>query len=120
MPCSMGKLMDNGHCGTPRNSGIEYAGLECPQDVRCPQWDLEFEGCVRTELNCRKDPKSRYYDQGNIEVLDIIQAKLTPEQWEGYLLGNLIKYSCRANWKGDFSRDIEKINFYSGYLKGGE
>lgn len=119
MPCSMNKLMSNGHCAAPCNAGIEYAGYECPQDLRCPQWDLEMHG-IRTEPNCRKDPKSRYYDQGGFEVLDIIKAKLTPEQFKGYLLGNLIKYSCRANWKGDFMRDIEKMGFYANYMREGK
>lgn len=63
-----------------------------------------------------KDPKSRYYDAGGVEVLDVIKAKLTPKQFKGWLLGNLIKYSCRANYKGQFSRDIEKVKFYSEEL----
>ncbi|MGM0377049.1 MAG: DUF3310 domain-containing protein [Bacteroidota bacterium] len=88
--------------------GKVYCSADCAADV------LEMES---KDLN-RKDPKSRYYDQGGLEVLDIIQAKLTPEQWKGYLLGNLIKYTCRANWKGDFERDAEKIEFYGNYLKG--
>lgn len=40
------------------------------------------------------------------------KAKLTPEQYKGWLLGNLLKYSCRANHKGQFSRDIEKACIY--------
>ena len=64
-----------------------------------------------------KDPKSRYYDAGGIETLDIIRAKLTPEQYKGYLLGNMIKYSCRANFKGNFNRDIEKNKIYSAELE---
>lgn len=59
-----------------------------------------------------KDPKSRYYDAGGIEVTDIIKAKLTPEQFKGFLLGNIIKYSCRANFKKAFDRDIEKVGNY--------
>jgi len=78
----------------------EYKEGQPPIDAECPS----------------KDPKSRYYDQGGIEVFDVIRAKLTPEQWRGYLLGNLIKYGCRANWKGDFERDAEKMKFYAGYL----
>ena len=67
--------------------------------------------------NCStKDPKSRYYDVGGLETLDIIKAKLTPEQYRGFLLGNIIKYSCRANHKGDFDRDIEKIKFYGAAI----
>lgn len=59
-----------------------------------------------------KDPESNYYDAGGLEVLDIIKAKLTPEQYQGYLLGNAIKYLCRlmhknADWKGRL-RDAQK------------
>ena len=63
-----------------------------------------------------KDPNSSYYDQGGIEVLDIIKAKLTAEQYEGYLLGNSIKYSLRLNWKGNKARDAEKAAIYSKWF----
>jgi len=62
------------------------------------------------------DPKSRYYDAGGIEVQEIIRAKLTPEQYEGFCLGNIIKYSCRANFKGCFRRDMEKVGYYQMFL----
>lgn len=65
-----------------------------------------------------KDPKSKYYDAGGIEVIDIIKAKLTKSQYQGYLLGNIIKYGCRANFKNDsIYRDAEKILIYSSELK---
>ena len=63
-----------------------------------------------------KDKKSTYYDAGGIETLDIIKAKLTPEQYKGYLLGNILKYSCRINHKGQAERDAEKIENYSRWL----
>jgi len=63
-----------------------------------------------------KDPNSSYYDQGGIEVLDIIKAKLTAEQYVGYLLGNSIKYSLRLNWKGNKARDAEKAAIYSRWF----
>ena len=62
------------------------------------------------------DPQSRYYDAGGIETIDVIKAKLTPEQLRGYLLGNLIKYSCRMNFKGSAVRDAEKCKYYSQWL----
>lgn len=62
------------------------------------------------------DPKSIHYDAGGIEVISIIKAKLSAEQYEGYLLGNIIKYSTRANWKGAWNRDIEKIGVYQKLL----
>ena len=65
------------------------------------------------------DPASTYYDAGGIETLRIIQAKLTPEQYEGYLLGNIIKYACRFNHKGQADRDATKISKYAGELAEG-
>lgn len=63
-----------------------------------------------------KDSNSSYYDVGGIEVLDVIKAKLTPEQYEGYLLGNSIKYALRSNFKGSKERDIEKMKNYGKWL----
>lgn len=62
------------------------------------------------------DKKSEYYNRGGIEVLDVIKAKLTPEQYEGYLLGNAIKYNLRLNWKGNKERDAEKAKNYSKWF----
>lgn len=59
-----------------------------------------------------RDKESNYYDQGGIETLDVIKAKLTEEQYEGYLLGNSIKYTLRANWKDNRLRDLEKASNY--------
>lgn len=65
------------------------------------------------------DKKSSYYDAGGIEVMEILKAKLTREQFKGFLLGNTIKYSTRYNFKhndGDKHRDIEKVEIYSKLL----
>ena len=63
------------------------------------------------------DPKSSYYDAGYISTMDVIKAKLTDEQFKGFLLGNQIKYSCRLNYKGDPKRDAEKAANYGRLLK---
>ena len=63
-----------------------------------------------------KDPASPHYDAGGIEVLDIIKAKLTPEQYQGYLLGNVIKYACRLNWKNAPADDARKAEMYARWL----
>lgn len=65
-----------------------------------------------------KDPKSNYYMAGDIETLDIIKAKLTPEQYEGYLLGNALKYGCRLNFKYDDPMwDMVKFSNHARWLK---
>ena len=63
-----------------------------------------------------RDPNSTHYDAGGIETLEIVRAKLTPEQYRGYLLGNAIKYACRLNHKGSPQRDAEKLANYSAWL----
>ena len=63
-----------------------------------------------------RDEKSTYYDAGGIETIEVMKAKLTPEQYKGYLLGNVIKYGCRMNHKGDIVRDAEKMAVYSNEL----
>lgn len=62
------------------------------------------------------DSKSSYYDAGGIESIEIIKAKLTPDQYEGYLHGNILKYSTRANFKGTYRRDMEKVAVYTELL----
>ena len=64
------------------------------------------------------DPKSEYYDTGGIETMAIIKAKLTPEQFKGFLLGNALKYLCRYNFKGKPSRDAEKAKTYISLIQG--
>jgi len=64
------------------------------------------------------DKKSSYYDVGGIETLDVIKAKLTLDQYRGYLLGNAIKYLCRAMHKTPENpgRDAEKAANYTRWL----
>lgn len=62
------------------------------------------------------DSKSSYYDAGGIEVMEVVKAKLTEEQFEGFILGNVLKYSLRFNFKGVKNRDSEKLATYSSIL----
>ncbi len=63
------------------------------------------------------DDKADYYDAGGIQVDDVIRAKLTPQQYEGWLLGNVIKYSLRLNWKGRPVSDARKLAIYGQMLR---
>jgi len=62
-------------------------------------------------------PLTSYYAVGGIEVIDYIKAKLTQEQYKGYLLGNIYKYSGRLQYKGEETKDITKLVEYAGWLK---
>ena len=68
------------------------------------------------------DPKSSYYDVGGYETIDIIKAKISglTDPFDAYCLGNILKYACRAPYKGTMSRDIEKIHVYSTMMMRGD
>jgi len=58
-----------------------------------------------------------HYTAGGIETIDFIKAKLTKEQYEGYLLGNIIKYSSRMGLKGEAKDDAGKLHWYTRELE---
>jgi len=62
------------------------------------------------------DENATYYDAGGIETIAFIKAKLSPIEWRGYLLGNILKYTSRMTRKGQEERDAEKIKIYSNLL----
>ena len=57
-----------------------------------------------------------HYKVGEYEAIDVIQAKLTNEQFEGMLLGNVLKYVQRCNYKGKMKEDLKKAQWYLNLL----
>lgn len=57
-----------------------------------------------------------HYKVGGIETIDFIQAKLTPEEFKGYLLGNVLKYASRAGHKDNAVQDAGKLAWYANKL----
>ena len=56
-----------------------------------------------------------HYTTGGIECIDYIQEKLTPEEFRGFIKGNVIKYLTREQHKnGD--EDICKAQWYLNRL----
>lgn len=58
-----------------------------------------------------------HYTVGGIEVIDYIKAKLTAEEFRGYLKGNMLKYTSRAGYKEDAGEDIGKLVWYANKLQ---
>lgn len=79
-------------------------------------------GLSEIEFICETSDGSRdmvnqpaHYNMGKYEVLDVIKDWLTPEEFRGYIKGNLIKYISRERLKnGD--EDMKKAEFYLHYL----
>ena len=60
-----------------------------------------------------------HYTQG-IETIDIIRAKLTDEEYRGYLKGTIMKYDTRIGLKGseqDAINDAGKLSWFATKLK---
>lgn len=57
-----------------------------------------------------------HYKVGGLETIDILKAKLTKEEYRGYLKGNVIKYATRAGFKGASAEDAGKLAWYAQRL----
>jgi len=57
-----------------------------------------------------------HYKVGGIETIDFIKAKLTPEEFRGYLKGNVLKYASRAGHKDNAVQDAGKLAWYANRL----
>jgi len=66
----------------------------------------------------KSDPVNHpaHYKVGGIETIQYIKAKLTPEEYRGYLKGNLLKYSSRIGHKGAAQIDAGKAGWYANAL----
>lgn len=61
---------------------------------------------------------SNYSVMAGLEPIEVMQAALTPEEFVGFLKGNVIKYSMRARHKQGKSakKDIAKAKRYAEWL----
>jgi hypothetical protein len=58
-----------------------------------------------------------HYTAGKVECIDAIEAALTPEEYRGYLKGNILKYTWRERQKeGD--KAMGKARWYLDRLLG--
>lgn len=82
----------------------------------------EFAGEKITEksLNFRpyddKVNHPNHYNKYSREVIESIKGLCTPDEFRGYLKGNIIKYSARYSDK-DGIQDIDKLAKYTQFLK---
>ena len=70
---------------------------------------------ITVTANERQVGGSHYKDMP-MQPWDVMEAVLTPEEFRGFLRGNVIKYSMRAGRK-EGSDDLEKARHYMQKLK---
>ena len=59
--------------------------------------------------------KPAHYNQGKIECIEAIKSALTPEEYRGFLKGNILKYVWRERYKGGVE-SLQKAHVYLNWL----
>ena len=63
-----------------------------------------------------KDVKNQeHYTVQTVQPIEYMEITMTPEQYEGYLLGNVIKYVSRYRGKNGLE-DLRKAKVYMAWL----
>ena len=63
-----------------------------------------------------KDATSpEHYKQGGMQVIDILKAKMSSEEFKGFCKGNVLKYVMREAHKNGVE-DLKKAQVYLGWL----
>ena len=65
------------------------------------------------QLKLEKD--DNHY-QTRIQPIETMQANMTPEEFQGFCKGNIIKYACRCGRKDEPLKEAEKIVDYAKWL----
>lgn len=58
---------------------------------------------------------SPHYETAH-QPIETMQANMTPEEFVGFLKGNIIKYACRCGRKDDPKKEAAKIKQYADWL----
>lgn len=53
-----------------------------------------------------------HYNHSGIEAISAIEASMSPEEFQGYLKGNILKYVWRYKYKGKPLEDLKKAEWY--------
>lgn len=56
--------------------------------------------------------KPDHYNVGSIEAIEAIKASMPPQEFKGYLKGNIMKYLWRYDYKGKPIEDLRKARWY--------
>ena len=57
-----------------------------------------------------------HYTAGGVECIDAIEAALGPEQFIGFLRGQVLKYTWRTGKKDEHAQDVRKSIWYAERL----
>lgn len=81
------------------------------------EWDRVAGKCFygTTKINDVVN-KPDHYNKGSIEAIEAIKASMHPQEFKGYLKGNVMKYLWRYEYKGKPVEDLRKAGWYLNKL----
>lgn len=82
------------------------------------KYDIPLDLCDRAAENFQENDKVNHpshYTFGSIEVIDYIRDKMTPDEFQGYCMGNILKYISRHKHKNGVE-DLKKARVYLDWL----
>jgi hypothetical protein len=77
-------------------------------------WETYFDKHKEAVVDNVNHP-AHYITEGSIECIEAIEAQLTPEEFRGYIKGNVAKYIWREKKKGG-DESLRKAQWYLGRL----
>ena len=95
---TFGKSIDS---ASPKEWDTVAAKLYHPSDAPQESWPVE---------------NPDHYNTGAIEAIEAIRASMPPEQFFGYLKGNVMKYLWRYDYKEKPVEDLRKADWYLNRL----
>lgn len=57
----------------------------------------------------------KHYENNQIQPIEIMKANFTPEEYKGFLQGNVLKYLLRHKYKNGME-DLQKARIYLSWL----
>ena len=106
---------------TPEIKAICNCGEHLPPEwsgsyiCKCGNNHYLLDGNVVWNNNNSTNPD--HYKVGKYEAIDILESKLTEEEFQGFLKGNIMKYMMRSNYKGQHDTDCAKAAWYANKLE---
>ena len=90
-------------------------GWYLPDSTELIEPDVRFPAFEQTDNGM---PHTPHYMNGLIETIDVIKMALTPEEFRGFLKGNVLKYELRAPYKHETpDEDYQKAKDYFNLLE---
>lgn len=99
----------NGRCYYANDKVYEVLGMPCGPSMS--GWNRDDPEPEPEPAPSDSVNHPSHYTFGDIEVIDYIRDKLTPEEFQGYCNGNVLKYISRWRHKGGVE-DLKKADVY--------